>query len=115
MAPEDVARIVERRSDGAFVRLLRAADASFDDDDDEFESALADVLRAQPALVDQWDLWSGDQRRTPSAYVEGPETGWYDSGRRHVRVHSDRAGAVADFIRRMAAWLARGEVTRVDP
>ena len=113
MSPEDVARIVERRSDDAFVRLLRAADASFDDD--EFEPALADVLRAEPPLVDRWDLWSGDQRWTPSAYVEGTETGWYDAGRRHVRVHADRAGAVADFIRRTTAWLARAEVTAVDP
>ena len=79
------------------------------------ERRRADVLRAQPALVDQWDLWSGDQRWTPSAYVEGTEGGWYDAGRRHVRVHADRAGAVADLIRRMAAWLARGEVTAVDP
>jgi hypothetical protein len=112
MAPEDVARIVERRSESAFVHLLRGADASFDDD--QFEPALAQALRAEPTLIDLWDLWSGDQRRTPSAYVQGTETGWYDAGARHVRAHSDRAGAVADFIHRMAAWLARREVIEAD-
>lgn len=112
MTPEDVARIVERRSEGAFVDLLREADASFGDD--AFELALAEALRIEPTLIDLWDLWSGDQRWTPSAYVEGVETGWYDAGNRHVRAHSDRAGAVADFIHRMAAWLARREVIEID-
>ena len=44
MTPRDVARIVERRDEAAFVDLLRAADAELDDS--AFEPALADALRA---------------------------------------------------------------------
>lgn len=77
MTPESVARIVERRDEAAFVDLLRTADAAFEDP--AFEPALAAVLRADPRLTDLWEMWSADQRWTPSAYVEGEETGWYDS------------------------------------
>lgn len=112
MTPESVARIVERRGEPAFVDLLREADADFEDA--AFERALADVLRAEPRLTDLWATWSGDQRWTLSAYVEGKETGWYDSGSQHVRVHPDEPDAVADFVHRMAAWLARREVIAVD-
>ena len=112
MTPEAVARIVERRGEPAFADLLRAADTDFDGA--PFESALADVLRAEPRLVDLWGIWSADQRWTPSAYVEGNETGWYDSAYQHVRTHRDPAAAVADFIHRMATWLARHEVVKVE-
>ncbi|MEQ4210155.1 hypothetical protein [Actinopolymorpha sp. B9G3] len=76
--PRSVARIVERRREAAFVDLLRSADAEFEDA--TFEPALADALRAEPRLIDLWVTWSADQRWTPTAYVEGKETGWYDSG-----------------------------------
>lgn len=115
MTPEDVARIVERREDGAFVDLLRAADHEFADA--AFEPALADVLRANPPLINQWDVWCGDQRWTPSAGVDGVETYWVPAGggrSEHLRVHSDRGAAVADFIHRVAAWLARREVLVVE-
>jgi hypothetical protein len=72
MTPGSVARIVERGDDAAFVDLLRAADSQFEDD--AFESALADALRAEARLTDLWATWSADQRWTPSAYVEGKET-----------------------------------------
>jgi hypothetical protein len=111
MTPDAVARIVERRGDAAFVDLLRSADPEFDDAG--FEPALADALRAEPQLTNLWATWSADQRWTPSAYVEGNETGWYDSERQHVRVHPDSACAVADFVHRMAAWSARREVIAV--
>ena len=111
MTPEAVARIVERRSEAAFVDLLRSADAGFEDAG--FERGLADALRAEPQLIDLWATWSADQRWTPSAYVEGNETGWYHSERQHVRVHPDRACAIADFVHRMAAWSARREVIAV--
>jgi predicted NAD/FAD-binding protein len=55
-----------------------------------------------------------EQRWTPSAYVNGRQTGWYDSGYQHVRSHDDAADAVTDFIRRMAAWLSRREVIAVE-
>jgi len=115
MTPGQVARIVERRAEPAFVVLLRAADTEFEDD--SFESALADALRDTPALIDQWNLWSADQRWTPSAAVDGVTTAWIDSGggTQHQRTHADRAAAVADFIRRIAAWLARREVLEVRP
>ena len=103
-----MARIVERRGEGAFVEVLRAADTDFEDAG--FEAALADALRAQPRLTDLWATWSADQRWTPGAYVEGTKTGWYDSERQHVRIHPDAADAVADFVHRMAAWSARREV-----
>lgn len=114
MTPEDVARIVERRDDDAFADLLRAADAEFEDA--AFEPGLADALRANPPLIDQWNVWSGDQRCTPSAGVDGVRTAWVPAGggSEHLRVHSDGAAAVADFIHRMAAWLARQEVLVVD-
>lgn len=110
MTPGDVARIVERRHEPAFVELLRQADAEFADP--TFEPALADAVRADPRLVDAWTLWSEDQRWTPSASVDGLTTAWIvPSGRpEHVRVHADGAAAVADFIHRLAAWLARREV-----
>lgn len=59
-------------------------------------------------------MWSSDQRWTPSAYVEGNQTGWYDSGYEHLPVHSDEAAVVADFVHAMTAWLARREVIVVD-
>ena len=114
MTPGDVARIVERRDETAFVDLLRAADAEFEDA--AFEPALADALRSSPLLIDRWNVWSGDQRWTPSAAVDGVETAWVtpEGGSEHLRVHSDGAAAVADFIHRMAAWLARREVVVVE-
>lgn len=113
MTPQEVAQIVERRDETAFVGQLRAADADFERAAD-FEADLAVALRAEPELIEQWATWSADQRWSPSAYVEGRETGWFDSGRQHVRLHPDTAHAVADFVHRMAAWLARREVVGVD-
>jgi hypothetical protein len=114
MTPANVARIVERRDQAAFVDLLRAADTEFEDA--AFEAALATALRAEPRLIDLWDTWSGDQRWTPSAAVNGVRTAWVTPGgaSEHHRVHPDRAAAVADFIHRMAAWLARREIIAVD-
>jgi hypothetical protein len=114
MTPEDVARIVERRDETAFVELLRAADPEFEDA--AFERALADALRSKPPLIDQWNAWSGDQRWTPSATVEGVQTAWVTPRGKseRLRVHSDGATAVADFIHRMAVWLARREVLAVE-
>jgi hypothetical protein len=111
--PQFVARIVKHRDLPIFVRLLQKADDNFSDP--SFEQALAEALRAEPGLVRLWATFSGDQRWTPSAYVEDTHTGWYDGGRQNVRVHSDQAAAVADFIRRMAAWLARREVIEPHP
>jgi hypothetical protein len=103
--PDAVARIVERRGTPAFVALLRASDAEFAEA--AFEPALNEVLRTEPGLADEWAVWSGDQRWTPSAYVEGRQTGWYNSETRHVRLHPDEAGAVADFIRRTGLTTLR--------
>ena len=111
--PDSVARIAEQRDAPAFVELLREADAELADA--AFEPSVADVPRVEPGLIDLWVTWSADQRWTPSAYVQGRETGWYDSGYQNVRTHLDEAGAVADFIHRMAAWLARRHVTTLDP
>ena len=45
----------------------------------------------------------------------GCETGLVlQRGTRHVRARADAAEMLADFIRRMAAWLARREVIEVD-
>jgi hypothetical protein len=63
--------------------------------------------------MERWESWSVDQRSTPSAYLDGTVVGWYDSVRRNVRVHPDRAAAVADFIHRLAALLSRREVLEV--
>ncbi len=112
MTPERVARIVEQRDEPAFIELLRHADACFLDT--VFEPALAQILRAEPRLTELWTTWSADQRWTPSAYVKGSETGWYGTGYQHVRLHPDEASAVADFIRRIAAWSARPEVIAAD-
>jgi hypothetical protein len=108
VGPGIVAGIVERPYEAAFVSQLRQANTEFQDAG--FEAELSDVLRSEPRLCGLWATWSADQRWTPSAYVEGTETGWFDSARHHVRVHADEAAAVADFIHRMAAWLATGEV-----
>jgi hypothetical protein len=64
MTPEDVARIVERRNEAAFVELLRKADAEFEVT--AFEAALAGALRTDPALIDQWNVWSGDRAGPPA-------------------------------------------------
>jgi len=114
MTPGEVARIVERRDEVAFVDLLRAADPEFADA--AFEPALADALRSNPPLIDQWNMWSGDQRWNPQRSRRrcydrlGACRGWGE----HLRVHSDGAAAVADFIHRLAAWLARREVLAVE-
>lgn len=112
MTPDNVARIVERRDEAKFVDLLRAADLEFEDP--TFEASLADSIRAESQLSDLWHTWSGDQRWTPSAYIDGNEVGWFDGERHHVRLHLDKGDAAADFIHRMAAWLARREVMAVD-
>jgi hypothetical protein len=111
-APARVASIVEHWSRGSFVLLLQLADRHFADPG--FEAALARSLRENPALIELWDAWSGDQRWTPSVYVEGTEVGWFDGERRNVRIHPDRGAAIADFIQRLAAWLARREVLDVE-
>jgi len=107
-----VASIVEHRSESGFVLLLQLADRHFSEAG--FEGALADSLRANATLIERWETWSADQRCTPSAYVDETVAGWFDGGRQHVRVHLDRAAAVADFIHRMAAWLSRRVVVLVD-
>lgn len=105
-----VSGIVLHRGEPAFVAKLRAAGAQFARPG--FEQALARHLRANPGLVEAWESWSADQRWTPSAYVEGTEVGWYDAGRHHVRRHTDRAAAAADFIHRMSVWLAYERVVQ---
>jgi hypothetical protein len=110
-SPARVASIVEHRSEPAFVLLLQLADRHFADRG--FDDALARSLRENPALIENWEAWSADQRWTPSAYVEGTEIGWFDEVHRNVRIHPDRAAAVADFIRRLAAWLSRRDVLEV--
>ena len=107
-----VASIVEHRSEPGFVLLLQLADRHFCDAG--FEDVLADSLRDNVTLIERWMTWSADQRWTPSAYVEETVAGWFDGARQHVRVHPDRAAAVADFIHRMAAWLSRRAVVTVD-
>jgi hypothetical protein len=110
VAAARVASIVKHRDEPAFVLLLQLADQFFADV--EFERHLAECLRSEPALIELWDLWSGDQRSMPSVYIEGTEVGWFDGERRHVEVHPDRAGAVADFVHRLSAWLSRRAVLR---
>lgn len=115
MSPEDVARIVERREEAAFVDLLRAADLEFDDP--AFEPAVAEALNSNPVLIEDWYAWCGDQRWTPSAGVEGVTTYWVPARggmSEHVRVHADSGAAVADFIHRLAAWLGRREVIVIE-
>lgn len=107
-----VASIVEHRSSPAFVLLLQLADRHFVDP--EFSDALAQSLRDDPALIERWQAWSEDQRSMPSAYVQATEVGWFDGARSNVRTHPDRSAAVADFIQRLAAWLARREVLKVE-
>jgi hypothetical protein len=104
-----VAGIVEDRHAIEFAARLRLADRHFSDDV-FFERSVAHVLQSSPELVAMWAAWSGDQRWTPSAYLEGNEVGWYDGARRNVKVHPDTASAAADFIHRLAAWLARREI-----
>ncbi|TDC53598.1 hypothetical protein E1212_05345 [Jiangella ureilytica] len=110
VAAARVASIVKHRDEPAFGLLLQLADQLFADI--EFERHLAEGLRGEPALIELWDLWSGDQRWTPSVYIEGTEVGWFDGERRHVKVHPDRAGAVADFVHRLSAWMSRRAVLR---
>lgn len=102
-----VARLVDERPRD-IVRGLTSADICFLEPG--FEAALADELRSAPDLIRLWGVWSADQRWTPSAYVEGTETGWYDGGKRNVRIHQDVAAAVADFVHRLAAWASRRAV-----
>jgi hypothetical protein len=111
-SPTLVASIVEYKSESAFVLLLQLADRYFGDPG--FEASLADSLRANPSLIELWENWSADQRWSPSAYVEGTAAGWFDGERRYVQAHPDRGAAVADFIHRMAAWLSRREVLKVN-
>jgi hypothetical protein len=104
-----VAGIVQDRHASEIVVRLRLADGHFSHDP-SFERSVAQVLQSSPELVALWATWSSDQRWTPSAYLEGNEVGWYDGARRNLKVHPDAANAAADFIHRLAAWLARGEV-----
>lgn len=103
------AGIVQDWHEIEFATRLRLADRHFSDDP-SFERSVAQVLRGSPELIARWATWSGDQRWTPSAYLEGNEAGWFDGVRRNVKVHPDAASAAADFIHRLAAWLARREV-----
>jgi hypothetical protein len=104
-----VAGIVRDRHTSEFVVRLRLADRHFIDDP-SFERGVARVLQGSPELVGLWATWSSDQRWTPSAYLEGNEVGWFDGACRNVKVHPDTASAAADFIHRLAAWLARREM-----
>ena len=108
-AAADVAGIVRDRNASEFVVRLRLADRHFSDDP-SFERSVAEVLRSSSELVALWATWSSDQRWTPSAYMEGNEVGWFDGARRNVKEHPDTASAAADFIHRLAAWLARREI-----
>jgi hypothetical protein len=103
-----VASIVRHRSSSGLVLMLELADCQFADPG--FEDALAQSLRESTDLIQLWATFSADQRHTPSAYVEGTEVGWFDGVPRNVRIHPDQGAAVADFIRRLAAWWSRREV-----
>lgn len=104
----NVASIVTLRGEPDFVNQLRAASPKFASD--EFEVELATYLRSRPDLIEARVLWCGDQRWSPSAYMDGTETGWFDAEseprRQQVRQHPDEAAAVSDFIHRMVASLA---------
>jgi hypothetical protein len=104
-----VAGIVRDRRSSEFPARLRLADRNFSDDP-SFERSVAQVLQGSPELVALWATWSGDQRWTPSAYLKGNEVGWFDGACRKVKVHPDTASAAADFIHRLATWLARREI-----
>jgi hypothetical protein len=105
-----VAGIVRERHASEFAARLRLADRHFIGDP-TFERSVAQVLQSSPELVTLWATWSGDQRWAPSAYLEGNKVGWYDDGaRRNLKVHPDTASAAADFIHRLAGWLARREI-----
>lgn len=109
MTPEDVARLVQLRDEDVFVGLLRASDPEFENAG--FERRVADALRTEPSLIGQWAAWSGDQRWTPSAGVDGVTTYWVPAGggtSERVRIHPDSAAAVADFIHRLAAGSLAG-------
>ncbi|RYJ05550.1 MAG: hypothetical protein EON52_10975 [Actinomycetales bacterium] len=112
MGADEVAAIVDARGGPDFITLLRAARLSFDRPG--FEDDVAARLRAAPRLVQAWDLWCGDQRWTPSAYVNGTEAGWYDGTRHFATQHPDEASATADFIHRLAAWLDDRTVLHAD-
>jgi hypothetical protein len=101
--------MVKDRHTSEFVVRLRRADPHFSNDP-SFKRGFAQVLRRSPELVAMWATESGDQRGTPSACLDGNEAGWFDGARRNVRVHPDAAGAAADLIHRLAAWLARREI-----
>lgn len=57
-------------------------------------------LRENPELVDNWFLWSEDQRCTPSHYVLETESGYefcrYPNGIKTI--YKDRTVACAEFI-----------------
>lgn len=102
MTPEAVAGIVRRRSEGAFINILREADANFLD-----PGSSLSLLRAfAPNLGSS--THGHLRRRTaldPSAYIDGSETGWYDAGYRPVPLfhfgqlnvgHRSRAQACPD-------------------
>lgn len=91
------------RESGSVVAEMKAAAPRFSEVG--FEAAVAESLRRRDALTEQWQVWSGDQRWTPSAYLDGTEVGWFDGARRLVRQHQDQASAAADFIHRLCVWV----------
>ncbi len=63
--------------------------------------------RAEPQFA---ELVRSADREFGRAGFDGHEAGWFDGVRRNVRMHPGEASAVADFIHRLAAWLARRHV-----
>jgi hypothetical protein len=77
-------------------------------DQPDFEALVAEQLVSHPALVDLWEVFSGDNRSTPASYFDGTTVGRYDAGYRDVVVHDHRVEAAADFIHRRAVEILTG-------
>lgn len=87
--------------------LFRDAAPPSDLAPEEVMSRIVVRLRAEPKLIDEWQTYSYDKRATPEPYLDGLEVGMFDAGRHDVEIHTDPAGACADFIYREVRWRLR--------
>ena len=121
MKPETIAALCDisasrLKSDGRAVLRAFRASGYMDCPNEVTEAAIEAHLRSHPELVEQWFLYSLDQRSTPSWYLEEPgsgkgsgphwRVGYLDDRRTSEVTFADGFQACAYFVKRMAEQWA---------
>lgn len=106
-----------RRTSNASIRQLFEQAAPDLTDRRAFLTAVTQWLQQHPDLVDDWDLFSVDQRSSAAPYFSpgdertSPVVGFFstDHGHQDITHHSNAAEACADYLYRESCLVLLGQ------